>query len=103
MDEKQHEVPTKLNIVVPKLNLKEINKQINKASASSSPVASPRHISALVKQSSVRMSCLCAPTTHAGSFRCRLHRKPGLTRNGASLGSNLYELGSKSSTNNIRS
>jgi len=20
------------------------------------------------------MSCLCAPTTHAGSFRCRLHR-----------------------------
>lgn len=22
----------------------------------------------------VKMSCLCAPTTHAGSFRCRLHR-----------------------------
>lgn len=21
-----------------------------------------------------KMSCLCAPTTHAGSFRCRLHR-----------------------------
>ncbi|KAH7307635.1 hypothetical protein KP509_22G069700 [Ceratopteris richardii] len=23
-----------------------------------------------------RQNCLCAPTTHAGSFRCRLHRKP---------------------------
>lgn len=23
-----------------------------------------------------RKNCLCAPTTHAGSFRCRLHRKP---------------------------
>ncbi|KAI5060957.1 hypothetical protein GOP47_0023462 [Adiantum capillus-veneris] len=23
-----------------------------------------------------RPNCLCAPTTHAGSFRCRLHRKP---------------------------
>ncbi|MCO5594027.1 hypothetical protein L7F22_048046 [Adiantum nelumboides] len=23
-----------------------------------------------------RQRCLCAPTTHAGSFRCRLHRKP---------------------------
>lgn len=22
----------------------------------------------------VKMSCLCAPTSHAGSFRCRLHR-----------------------------
>lgn len=22
----------------------------------------------------MRMACLCAPTTHAGSFRCRLHR-----------------------------
>lgn len=26
------------------------------------------------KAAPVRMSCLCAPTTHAGSFRCRLHR-----------------------------
>ncbi|GAV63026.1 hypothetical protein CFOL_v3_06548 [Cephalotus follicularis] len=25
-------------------------------------------------------SCLCAPTTHAGSFRCRLHRAPSLQR-----------------------
>ncbi|KZV14917.1 hypothetical protein F511_40309 [Dorcoceras hygrometricum] len=25
-------------------------------------------------------NCLCAPTTHAGSFRCRLHRSPSLQR-----------------------
>uniref|UniRef100_A0A7N0ZTT9 Uncharacterized protein n=1 Tax=Kalanchoe fedtschenkoi TaxID=63787 RepID=A0A7N0ZTT9_KALFE len=25
-------------------------------------------------------SCLCSPTTHAGSFRCRLHRSPSLNR-----------------------
>ncbi|XAR65125.1 hypothetical protein NMG60_11009104 [Bertholletia excelsa] len=25
-------------------------------------------------------SCLCSPTTHAGSFRCRLHRSPTLHR-----------------------
>lgn len=24
--------------------------------------------------------CLCSPTTHAGSFRCRLHRAPSLQR-----------------------
>ncbi|KAE9607061.1 hypothetical protein Lal_00026091 [Lupinus albus] len=25
-------------------------------------------------------NCLCSPTTHAGSFRCRLHRTPSLHR-----------------------
>ncbi|KAL8106370.1 hypothetical protein AgCh_029950 [Apium graveolens] len=25
-------------------------------------------------------TCLCSPTTHAGSFRCRMHRIPGLQR-----------------------
>ncbi|OAY32507.1 hypothetical protein MANES_13G023600v8 [Manihot esculenta] len=25
-------------------------------------------------------NCLCSPTTHAGSFRCRLHRGPNLRR-----------------------
>lgn len=25
-------------------------------------------------------NCLCSPTTHAGSFRCRLHRSPSLQR-----------------------
>ncbi|KAL1539313.1 hypothetical protein AAHA92_27946 [Salvia divinorum] len=26
------------------------------------------------------ITCLCSPTTHAGSFRCRLHRSPTLRR-----------------------
>ncbi|XP_037467937.1 uncharacterized protein LOC119340135 [Triticum dicoccoides] len=34
-------------------------------------------------------ACLCSPTTHAGSFRCRLHR------GGAGVG--LHEMGKKSS------
>ncbi|KAL9688935.1 hypothetical protein QQ045_033362 [Rhodiola kirilowii] len=25
-------------------------------------------------------SCLCSPTTHAGSFRCRMHRSPSMNR-----------------------
>ncbi|KAJ0727259.1 hypothetical protein HanPI659440_Chr12g0479721 [Helianthus annuus] len=31
----------------------------------------------LARQGSVsKNNCLCSPTTHAGSFRCRLHRSP---------------------------
>ncbi|CAN1137393.1 hypothetical protein LINPERPRIM_LOCUS22841 [Linum perenne] len=25
-------------------------------------------------------ACLCSPTSHVGSFRCRLHRSPSLQR-----------------------
>ncbi|KAG5236199.1 Phototropic-responsive NPH3 family protein [Salix suchowensis] len=30
--------------------------------------------------SAAKSSCLCSPTSHAGSFRCRLHRAPSLQR-----------------------
>jgi hypothetical protein len=30
--------------------------------------------------SAAKSNCLCSPTTHAGSFRCRLHRSPSLQR-----------------------
>lgn len=31
----------------------------------------------LARQGSVtKNNCLCSPTTHTGSFRCRLHRTP---------------------------
>ncbi|VVA97470.1 unnamed protein product [Arabis nemorensis] len=46
------------------------------------------------KSSSVRLNCLCAPTTHAGSFRCRYHRRNaglGMSR-GISVPSNLSML-----------
>ncbi|KAI3716140.1 hypothetical protein L6452_23265 [Arctium lappa] len=53
------------------------------------------------KSSSTKISCLCAPTTHRGSFRCRYHRSASVgsnlselgNRKTASVGSNLYELG----------
>lgn len=47
----------------------------------------------LQKTSSARLNCLCSPTTHDGSFRCRYHRNPGLSRSSASIGSNLSALG----------
>ncbi|KAL1204872.1 hypothetical protein V5N11_017472 [Cardamine amara subsp. amara] len=46
------------------------------------------------KSSSVRLNCLCAPTTHPGSFRCRYHRRNaglGMSR-GISVPSNLSML-----------
>ncbi|KAJ9176316.1 hypothetical protein P3X46_011643 [Hevea brasiliensis] len=30
--------------------------------------------------SATKNNCLCSPTSHAGSFRCRLHRAPSLQR-----------------------
>ncbi|KAK3425236.1 hypothetical protein EUGRSUZ_F02027 [Eucalyptus grandis] len=47
------------------------------------------------KPLSSRMNCLCSPTTHAGSFRCRFHRNTGIPR-GHSIGSNLNYLAAKS-------
>ncbi|CAL9243730.1 unnamed protein product [Arabidopsis halleri] len=44
-----------------------------------------------------RQNCLCSPTTHAGSFRCRYHRVDSLTRVG-SIGSNLAVLLSSKSS-----
>ncbi|CAH2053842.1 unnamed protein product [Thlaspi arvense] len=49
---------------------------------------------AMGKSSSVRLNCLCAPTTHPGSFRCRYHRRNaglGMSR-GISVPSNLSML-----------
>ncbi|VFR00793.1 unnamed protein product [Cuscuta campestris] len=43
-----------------------------------------------------RKTCLCSPTTHPGSFRCRYHRNSKLTRASMSVASNLSELGSAS-------
>ncbi|CAI9785133.1 unnamed protein product [Fraxinus pennsylvanica] len=47
-----------------------------------SEVISPSSAGKLARQGSIsRNNCLCSPTTHAGSFRCRLHRSPTLTLN----------------------
>ncbi|XWS22654.1 hypothetical protein CRYUN_Cryun29cG0054900 [Craigia yunnanensis] len=43
--------------------------------------ASRQGASGLSRQPSVtKINCLCSPTTHAGSFRCRLHRAPSFQR-----------------------
>lgn len=47
--------------------------------ADQSQVAAPSP--SLTRQASGKINCLCSPTTHAGSFRCRLHRGPLLQRN----------------------
>ena len=48
---------------------------------------------ALEKAKSLRSNCLCSPTTHAGSFRCRNHRNANLPRSSISIGTKLSELG----------
>ncbi|MED6219786.1 hypothetical protein PIB30_039001 [Stylosanthes scabra] len=72
-----------------------------------SPLPSPwplgqSTIPATTKSSSGRFECLCSPTTHAGSFRCRHHRgKDAAMRRAVSVDSNLSDLGSKKITNPI--
>ncbi|KAL2457580.1 Uncharacterized protein Adt_46322 [Abeliophyllum distichum] len=84
---KDEEKCKKPKIVVPQLCLDAVKNGMH--SSPSSPVA-------MEKTSSVRQNCLCSPTTHAGSFRCRYHRNHGLTRSSMSVGSKLSEFAGKS-------
>ncbi|KAJ4976026.1 hypothetical protein NE237_001132 [Protea cynaroides] len=87
--EEKHKVP---KILVPKIDLDDETKKSSPADVIVTPMGRGR----LQKQSSARFNCLCSPTTHAGSFRCRLHRNSTLRHSGGSVGSNLSELASKS-------
>ncbi|KAL0354305.1 UNVERIFIED_CONTAM: hypothetical protein Sangu_1011800 [Sesamum angustifolium] len=50
-----------------------------------------------LKKTVLKNNCLCSPTTHVGSFRCRYHRSSnGLKRSSLSVGSKLSELADKS-------
>ncbi|KAL3821612.1 hypothetical protein ACJIZ3_007517 [Penstemon smallii] len=85
---------SKAKIFVPNLSLDTMKAAAPPSRLSSSIPSSPV---VLRKAASVRQNCLCSPTTHAGSFRCRYHRNNnsssgGLTRNGMSVGSKLSEL-----------
>ncbi|XXG72563.1 hypothetical protein AAC387_Pa07g1631 [Persea americana] len=53
-------------------------------------------------QTTEKGNCLCAPTTHAGSFRCRQHRNPSLKRASKSVGSGLSNLAAKSASTHNR-
>lgn len=80
---------------IPKIDICEIKKQ------SSSSLMSPtsQSCSSKLQVSSTRGNCLCSPTTHVGSFRCRHHRTQSQTRLASSTSlSNLSELSSKPDT-----
>ncbi|TXG68073.1 hypothetical protein EZV62_009348 [Acer yangbiense] len=97
--EESEEIPT---VSTPKMASKANNSKSSLAPennlerlpsfALNSPVSTHHH--ALAKSSSGR--CLCSPTTHVGSFRCRHHRSlaAGMPRTG-SVGSNLSLLADK--------
>lgn len=73
-------------ITIPNPSLNDMKTVSLSSSVPSSPIG-------LRNAKSLRNNCLCSPTTHAGSFRCRYHRNPGLMRNSMSVGSKLSELG----------
>ncbi|KAK4439671.1 hypothetical protein Salat_0302000 [Sesamum alatum] len=54
------------------LNIEEINKQAESVNSNVPP--SPGQGGARKQPPSTPVHCLCSPTTHAGSFRCRHHR-----------------------------
>ncbi|KAJ4961050.1 hypothetical protein NE237_020960 [Protea cynaroides] len=52
----------------------------------------------LVRQTSGKTNCLCSPTTHAGSFRCRLHRSSSLQRTKSAETATFHDSSSKATT-----
>ncbi|GMH24392.1 hypothetical protein Nepgr_026235 [Nepenthes gracilis] len=71
----------------PKLDAEQLQKDLDATSdlLATSPLP-------MRKSPSTRSSCLCSPTTHLGSFRCRHHRNGDDIRRGHSVGSGLSEL-----------
>ncbi|PIA26391.1 hypothetical protein AQUCO_09400032v1 [Aquilegia coerulea] len=56
----------------------------------------------LVRQTSgVKTNCLCSPTTHTGSFRCRLHRSPSLSRTKSTDLATFVESAPKTTTGDV--
>ncbi|KAI3456781.1 hypothetical protein Pfo_013444 [Paulownia fortunei] len=65
----------------PRLNIVEIKKQsigVNNVPSPAQSAASPGQGGDATKPPQpAPLHCLCSPTTHAGSFRCRYHRNAG--------------------------
>lgn len=74
----------------------EIDETKKSPQKNTSPKISPKGQPTMAKSASGRSNCLCSPTTHAGSFRCRHHRSEGGFRRAGSVGSNLSNLANKS-------
>lgn len=92
-DQKPSKILKKQQQVTPEIMASAIDMEVlKKNSPLHNPGTSPRLHRALTKpRSTERGNCLCSPTTHAGSFKCRFHRSSGMIR-GGSIGSNLSEL-----------
>ncbi|GMH05851.1 hypothetical protein Nepgr_007691 [Nepenthes gracilis] len=93
-ENQQEEKPASGKKSLPKLDADQLQKD---SYLSADSVSSPLPMR---KSSSTRSSCLCSPTTHVGSFRCRLHRDGVNISRGRSVGSDLSELAAKYTSNN---
>uniref|UniRef100_A0A9I9DWL3 Uncharacterized protein n=2 Tax=Cucumis melo TaxID=3656 RepID=A0A9I9DWL3_CUCME len=76
-------------MAITELNLADLKHNNHHLLVSPSPPST-----ATKTPSSAKANCLCSPTTHIGSFRCRHHRHAGMIR-GGSVGSNLSDLARK--------
>ncbi|XVF03598.1 hypothetical protein REPUB_Repub05bG0007100 [Reevesia pubescens] len=101
MDEKEEAIkPPRIYMKgkIPKLTIGEIN--LEEIKRHPTVHVSPRGPVNSTKPLGARSNCLCSPTTHAGSFRCRHHRVGGMKR-GGSVGSNLSLLDNSKPQTNI--
>ncbi|XP_022735512.1 uncharacterized protein LOC111288802 [Durio zibethinus] len=94
MEEREEPKPPKINLKGKKLSVRAIN--LEEIKRHPTVHVSPRGTGNSTKPSGARWNCLCSPTTHAGSFRCRHHRLAGMTR-GGSVGSKLSFLANSKS------
>ncbi|KAL2332856.1 hypothetical protein Fmac_014069 [Flemingia macrophylla] len=87
MESKVEVKPPKIKLIdSPEIDVETLKKN-------SHMLVSPTSQGITRKNSNGRLNCLCSPTTHVGSFRCRHHRSATIQR-GRSVGSNLAALGS---------
>ena len=86
-------VPEKKALFLHAAGASPEGKQLGASSHEAAAVSiTPR--TATNKQPASPRACLCSPTLHAGSFRCRLHRGIG-GGGGGSVGSGLHEMSKK--------
>ncbi|PWA25059.1 hypothetical protein CTI12_AA628530 [Artemisia annua] len=82
MEGKQAERP---NITLQQPNTLKMEETKKHQIATSRFYAEIAHIATPRGPSDTKPNCLCSPTTHAGSFRCRYHRSSSLGNHGSSF------------------
>ncbi|KAL8237602.1 hypothetical protein R6Q59_018683 [Mikania micrantha] len=87
--EGKQERPQHISFEPGKLKLPETKKQQMQLSANSGAAtarcyAEIAHLATPRGPPDSKPNCLCSPTTHAGSFRCRYHRTNSLGNHGGS-------------------